>query len=331
MAVLHYVSDDAPGISRRRRGKGFSYIQPNGAAVTSEATLARIRRLAIPPAYRDVWICEDERGHLQATGFDARGRKQYRYHPDWEEERSMQKFEQLVAFGNALPRIRNRMRRDFRQPLPSEAALLAAMVWLIDKTRIRVGNRSYARQNRTFGASSLLKQHVDLGERGLVRLKFTGKGGNAETHEVHDEGLFGALDEITDLPGRDLFSWRTEQGELRRIDASKLNAYLSQVAGFETSAKMFRTWGGSVAALDAAYRNVREGRRVKAKNMCDAASQILHNTSAVCRTSYVHPAILVLADQDKASERALVKAGAAKPKSGLLKVEVRLLAFLQAL
>ncbi|WP_249691068.1 DNA topoisomerase IB [Stappia sp. WLB 29] len=329
MGTLTYVSDEDPGISRRKRGRGFSYSLADGAPVKDWETLERIAGLAIPPAWRDVWICLDPQGHLQATGLDDRGRKQYRYHPAWEEERRTLKYDSLADFGRALPRIRRRVRRDLQRELPCPEGLLAAMVSLIDKTRIRIGKRRYVRENRTYGAATLLKNHVDLPEDGVVRLRFRGKGGTVEDYELRDRVLFEALDELTEIPGRELFSWKDEAGEICRIETGRLNAYLSEIAGVATSAKMFRTWGGSVAAFEAVLAALRKDEAVRVKAICDAAASVLHNTPAVCRASYVHPAVLSLAGEDRERiEASLARAGSARGRSGLLAAEARFLAFL---
>ncbi|WP_244273821.1 DNA topoisomerase IB [Stappia indica] len=329
MGTLAYVSDEEPGIRRRRRGRGFSYTLPDGAPVRDPETLDRIAALAVPPAWRQVWICLDPKGHLQATGLDDRDRKQYRYHPDWEEERRALKYDSLQEFGRALPRIRRRVRQDLQRELPSAEALLATMVSLIDKTRIRVGKRRYAKENRTYGAVTLLKNHVELPKDGVVRLRFRGKGGTVEEYELRDRALFEALDELTEIPGRELFAWRDEAGEACRIETGRLNAYLSEIAGVSTSAKMFRTWGGSVAAFEAARTALVRDEALRVKTICDAAASVLHNTPAVCRTSYVHPAVLSLAGDDRETIVAgLQRAGSARGRSGLLASEARFLAFL---
>lgn len=329
MGTLAYVGGEEPGIRRRRRGRGFSYVLPDGAPVRDPHTLERIAALAVPPAWREVWICLDPQGHLQATGLDDRGRKQYRYHADWEEERRALKYDSLREFGRALPRIRRRVRRDLQRELPCPEGLLAAMVSLIDKTRIRVGKRRYAKENRTYGAATLLKHHVELPEDGVVRLRFRGKGGTVEEYELRDRVLFEALDELAEIPGRELFSWRDEAGETCRIETGRLNAYLSEIAGVGTSAKMFRTWGGSVAAFEAARMALRKDEAVRVRTICDAAASVLHNTPAVCRTSYVHPAVLSLAGEDREKIAAgLQRADSARGRSGLLACEARFLAFL---
>lgn len=293
---LVYGSDAAAGIARIRRGKGFSHHLPDGTRIVDEAVLARIRKLALPPAYERVWISLDPQSHLQATGFDARGRKQYRYHADWAAWRNQRKFDDLISFGLALPAIRRRVARDLENRAEEAHFLLSALISLLDVTHMRVGNRTYAQENNTYGATTLQKRHVTFEPDG-VRLSFVAKGGKRVRRKLRHPRLQKILEEIADLPGRDLFSWRDHEGELHRIDSGRLNAYLCEVSGGQLSAKTFRTWGGSVAAFGEAWRQLQAGDRPSIKAMCQIASDRLHNTPAICRSSYVHPRILQLADR----------------------------------
>ncbi len=326
---LTYVNDMEPGIRRLRRGKGFSYKLPDGALLSSETDRLRIAALGLPPAYENVWICMDARGHLQATGYDARGRKQYRYHTEWQSFRSEQKFDQLLRFGQALPRIRRKVKRDLALGLDQSDCVLAALVALMDVTHLRVGNRAYAKENRTYGATTLLKRHMVLSGDGVL-LKFTAKGGKRVQHTLKHPRLQRILEEIADLPGRQLFSFPDEHGAARPVDSGRLNAYLAKAAGFPVSAKTFRTWGGSLAAFMTAWTIVEEeGKRPKIKALTKAASDVLQNTPAVCRSSYIHPSILELAEDDTPLRRIMESGKASKPQRGLRMNEARLVQFLK--
>ncbi|WP_306150449.1 MULTISPECIES: DNA topoisomerase IB [unclassified Roseibium] len=296
---LKYVSDQEPGITRIRRGRGFSYHLPGGDLLRDEEHLMRVRALGIPPAYSDVWFCLSADGHLQATGLDARGRKQYRYHADWLTFRDRTKFDQLLPFGNALPRIRNRVRTDLKGAADRERTVLAALCVLLDKAHLRVGNQVYADENGSFGATTLLKRHVRItGDR--LQLSFTAKGGKRVRRSVKHATLSRQLEKISDLPGRQLFVWRGEDDRLRPVDSGRLNAYLADVSGLDITAKTFRTWAGSVAAFDLARQRVADGTRPSIKAMSEEAAAVLFNTPAICRSSYIHPAIVRLADPETA-------------------------------
>jgi DNA topoisomerase-1 len=292
---LIYVSDTEPGIRREKQDDGFCYRMPDGGLVTSDEALARIKTLGIPPAYRDVWICLDPRGHLQATGFDARERKQYRYHPDWQSLRSDRKFDQLVAFGEALPRLRNRVSRDLGSGIESEKGILAAITMLLDLAHLRVGNVVYARDNKTFGATTLLKRHLKI-MPDRIELRFVAKGGKKVQRTLKHPRLQSILEQIADLPGRRLFAWVDTEGVTHSIDSGKLNTYLAAAAGLAVSAKTFRTWGGSLAAFNRAIQILENDETPTMKSLCEAAAVELHNTPAICRKSYIHPAVLALAE-----------------------------------
>ncbi len=325
---LTYVNDREPGIRRQRRGKGFCYRMPDGSLICEGPEKTRIVSLGLPPAYENVWICLDPRGHLQATGIDSRGRKQYRYHADWQSFRSELKYDQLTLFGEALPRIRRRVQRDLSLGLNRPEAVLAALVALMDATHLRVGNEAYARENRTFGATTLLKRHMTMSDDAVI-LKFSAKGGKRVQHTIRHPRLQRIFEEIADLPGRRLFSWPDEQGHLRPVDSGRLNAYLAEISGLSISAKTFRTWGGSLAAFCAARRTLESSDKIKVKLLTTAASEELQNTPAVCRNSYIHPAILSLADDSEPLARLLEKPMEAEAKLAGLRVdEQRLLSFL---
>ncbi|MFN7104629.1 MAG: DNA topoisomerase IB [Pseudorhizobium sp.] len=325
---LTYVCNSEPGIKRLRAGRGFCYRLPSGKLLTDPVEKRRIAALGLPPAYTDVWICIDPRGHLQATGYDARGRKQYRYHADWQSHRSELKFDQLVRFGEVLPRIRRRVERDLALGLDNQDAVLAAIVALMDAVHLRVGNRAYAKENKTYGATTLLKRHMKMSGEAVV-LRFTAKGGKKVSHTIKHPRLQRIFEEIADLPGRQLFSWPDAEGTPHPVDSGKLNAYLAEIAGFPVSAKTFRTWGGSLAGFSAVWRAVKDGQKPKIKLICHAASERLHNTPAVCRTSYIHPAILSLADDDSILETIFADQTEGAPVRGLRADERRLLTFLK--
>jgi DNA topoisomerase I len=322
-AGLVYVSDCAPGIQRRRCGKGFVYKLPDGSTVTDSATKARISSLGLPPAYRDVWICMDENGHLQATGYDARGRKQYRYHEKWQALRSDDKFSQLIPFGKALPKIRRTVRRHMAGDQDGDQTVLAALVALLDEAHLRTGNPAYVQENATYGATTLLKRHVTLLD-GFIELKFTAKGGKRVTRRLRRPKLQRLLEEIADLPGRQLFVWKDENDALRPVDSGRLNRYLAAIAGFSVSAKTFRTWAAAFAAARAALE---ENQRPTVKRMSEAAAAALSNTPAICRKSYIHPQIIALAQNGTStSARQLRARGRAGPE--LRAEESRMLRFL---
>ncbi|WP_245407998.1 DNA topoisomerase IB [Rhizobium sp. TH135] len=325
---LVYGTDAEPGLTRRRRGKGFSYHLSDGTSIAAPEVLARIRKLGLPPAYERVWISLDPRSHLQATGYDARGRKQYRYHADWAAWRSERKFDDLIAFGEALPSIRRRVARDLAEHQEESYFLLSALISLLDVTYMRVGNRAYAEENRTYGATTLQKRHLTFEPDG-IRLSFIAKGGKRVRRKLRHPRLQKILEEIADLPGRDLFSWRDEQGQLHRVDSGRLNTYLAEITRLKLSAKTFRTWGGSVAAFGEAWRRMEGGERPTIRQMCEVASDRLHNTPTICRTSYVHPAILALADKETDLEMARERVLTAPARSLLRADENRLMAFLK--
>lgn len=293
-AGLAYVHDDEPGISRRRSGGGFTYRKA-GRAVRDKKTLARIRSLAIPPAWTDVWICASENGHLQATGRDARGRKQHRYHPRFREHQESAKFDHVAEFARALPTIRRRISGDMRkQGLPREK-VLAAIVHLLDATLIRVGNDEYARSNKSYGLTTLKDQHADIqGEK--LRFVFTGKSGKNWRLTLKDRRVAKIVKAAQDLPGQRLFQYENDEGAAQSITSTDVNAYLREISGSEISAKDFRTWGGTVLAAAALSAFDKPATKTLAKANIKAAidevSGSLNNTPAICRKCYVHPALL---------------------------------------
>lgn len=321
---LVYVDDTLPGIRRLRRGKGFSYRHDDGKAILP-AEKARIAGLGIPPAYRNVWICADADGHIQATGFDERGRKQYRYHALWQSWRSEVKYAQLPAFGAALPTLRRRLARDLQADAGDLSFSLSALTMLIDRTYLRVGSEAYVRANRTFGATTLLSRHLSL-QDDLVRLRFRAKGGKQITQTLRDKRLHRILQTIGDLPGKNLFVYIDSDGTVRPVTSGQVNAYIAEASGIAgATAKTFRTWGGSLAAFEVARKA--EGR-LTVKQMANASAERLSNTPAICRSSYIHPKVLSLANIREVDRLALF--GALRPDSvaDLSAGEARMLAFL---
>jgi len=295
VAGLHYVSIASPGIARRRSGRGFRYIAPDGTTLRDSRTRERIRSLAIPPAWREVWICADPDGHIQAVGLDERGRKQYRYHPRWREVRSGTKFARMIAFASALPRIRQRTAADIAQVgLPREK-VLAAIVQLLDRTALRVGNEEYARTNGSFGLTTLRNRHVTV-EGAHIHLHFRGKSRVMHAVDLHDKRLARIIRTLQDLPGQELFQYVDEAGLAHSIGSTDVNAYLKEATASEFTAKDFRTWHGTVAALAALQRLApAESEAAVKHNIVAAVKEVaahLGNTPAVCRSSYIHPGVL---------------------------------------
>jgi DNA topoisomerase-1 len=293
-AGLLYTTDAKPGIRRRRRGSGFTYITPAGRVLRDPKELYRIRALAIPPAWTDVWICPDPRGHLQATGRDARGRKQHRYHARWRDVRDETKYQGMIGFAEALPAIRRRTEMDLRKPgLPKEK-VLAAVVQLLEKTLIRVGNDEYVRQNRSFGLTTLRDAHVRVsGAR--VRFAFRGKSGVAHEVDLDDRRLARIVKACRDIPGYELFQYIAADGERQTIGSSDVNEYLKDATGEEYTSKDFRTWAGTVLAAEllegiGSSRSQSEAKRSIVRAVESVASR-LGNTKAVCRKCYIHPIV----------------------------------------
>ena len=285
-AGLRYVPDATPGISRLRAGKGFRY-RASGAAVRDQAVLARIKALAIPPAWERVWICPRADGHLQATGRDARGRKQYRYHERWREVRDETKFGRMLAFARALPRIRRRVRQDLgRAGLPREK-VLATVVRLLETTRMRAGNEEYARENESYGLTTLRTRQVRV-NGSTMEFRFRGKSGVWHDFALNDRTLAAVVRRMRDLPGYELFQYVDENGETRAVDAADVNAYLKDIAGEEFTSKDFRTWAGTVLAAQALHAGGKNGL----SKAIEQVAQQLGNTSAVCRKCYIHPAVI---------------------------------------
>lgn len=329
-AGLRYVLDTAPGITRRRAGTGWSYRGPDGRPVRDRATLERIRKLAIPPAYTDVWIAPAAEAHLQATGRDARGRKQYRYHERWREVRDDSKFGRMVAFSAALPRIRERVSRDLAAPGLGRAKVLAAAVRILDLTGMRVGNHEYARTNNSFGLTTLRDRHVSFPRTG-ARFSFRGKSGKAHDVDITDRRLARVIRQCRDIPGQDLFQYYDDDGTRQAIGSGDVNAYLREVSGEEFTAKDFRTWAGTALAagwLDAVDLPEGDGeRQAVLVRACDFVAGQLNNTRAICRKYYIHPA--VFAAWQEGTLHGLLARGARRAVRGLRRPERAVLAVLR--
>jgi len=294
-AGLRYVHDGRPGIRREKARDGFRYLDAHGEPLTDEATLARVKSLVIPPAWTDVWICPQANGHLQATGRDARGRKQYRYHPKWRTARDEVKYERMLKFGAALPQIRARVDADLKPSgLPREK-VLATIVYLLEATMMRVGNEEYARTNKSFGLTTLRNRHVKV-DGSDVEFSFRGKSGVYHKVKVHDRRLAGIVRRTRDLPGQELFQYVDDDGATHSIDSSDVNDYLRAITGEDYTAKDFRTWSGTVLAALALQEFEKFDSEAQAKKnivrAIESVAEKLGNTPSICRKCYVHPVVL---------------------------------------
>ena len=301
-AGLTYVNDDMPGITRQRSGKGFSYKGPDGRTITDKAERKRLASLAIPPAYVDVWICPDPRGHIQATGRDAKGRKQYRYHPEFRELRDSSKYDRMLDFARGLPQLRAQVDADMsRRGLPVEK-VLATIVFLLENTMIRVGNTRYARENKSHGLTTLRMRHVTL-DGNQVRFKFKGKSGKEWNLGLRDRRVARIIRAVQEIPGQHLFQYVDDDGTRRQVTSTEVNDYLRQITGRQVTAKDFRTWTGTVlAALALAEYEKADSEAAAKRNVRDAIESVaarLGNTPTICRQCYVHPQIIdaYLADE----------------------------------
>jgi DNA topoisomerase-1 len=294
-AGLVYVSDTEPGIRRKAAGTGFGYRMPTGAAIRDKETLVRVRTLAVPPAWTEVWICPDATGHIQATGRDARGRKQYIYHADWREVRDRSKYERMLDFARMLPRIRTRVRNDMsRRGMPREK-VLATVVSLLDKTLVRVGNGDYAKQNGSYGLTTLRSRHLEVAGTEL-RFHFKGKSGKTWRLSVKDRRIARVVRSIQELPGQHLFQYLDDEGAVRSIDSTAVNDYLREIAGPDVSAKDFRTWAGTVLAVLALGAlgefTSQTQAKMNVRRAIEAVANKLGNTPTICRKCYIHPEIV---------------------------------------
>jgi DNA topoisomerase I len=298
---LRHADDTKPGITRQREKDGFTYFDVAGKRIDDEDEVTRINALAIPPAYEDVWICPDPRGHIQATGRDARGRKQYRYHPRWRETRDADKYERMAEFGRALPKIRARVARDLNLPGMPCDKVIAAIVQLLDTTLIRIGSVEYARDNQSYGLTTLRKKHVKI-EAGQLRFRFRGKSGIEHDVTVNNPRIKRIVRRCADLPGHDLFQYLDDDGTRRTVGSADINDYLRRASGADFTAKDYRTWAGSVYALAALRRlicgSAAEARRHIVATVKDVAG-LLRNTPAVCKRCYIHPAVISSFEADE--------------------------------
>lgn len=294
-AGLRYVSENQPGYTRKAKSDDFEYLDTEGKTIRDEQRLLRIKRLAIPPAWIDVWICPSANGHIQATGRDARKRKQYIYHERWREMRDENKYERIVSFGQALPKIRRRVSKDLSLPGLPRNKVLAAIVQLLERSFIRVGNEEYARENKSFGLTTMQDRHVDV-KGSKMRFRFRGKSGIKHDVDITDRRIAKIVLRLQDLPGQELFQCIDENDEVCDINSQDVNDYLREIAGEDFTAKDFRTWAGTVLAAMAlkAVGPFETKRQAKAnvKDAIGAVSKILGNTPAICRKCYIHPAVL---------------------------------------
>lgn len=333
-AGLRYVSDGTPGIVRKRRGKAIRYLAADGSPIEDEATLARIKALAIPPAWADVWICPTDRGHIQATGRDEKGRKQYRYHARWRETRDGTKYNRMAAFGRALPSIRQATDEDLKLPGMPRRKVLAAVVHLLELSLIRVGNEEYVRTNKSFGLTTMRNRHVAV-EGPTIEFRFRGKSGVKHRISIKDRRLARVVARCQELPGQELFTYIDEEGEPQHLDSGDVNEYLREISGHDFTAKDFRTWAGTVLASIALQEFEAFDSDVQAKrNIVQAVERVskrLGNTPSVCRKCYIHPAVLdaylegsMLEALRRRTDRAMASSiGALKPE------EAAVLALLQ--
>ena len=327
-AGLRYTDFEKPGITRHRRGKGFAYRGPDGRVIRDEKTLTRIRSLVLPPAWTDVWISTDARAHLQATGRDAAGRKQYRYHAMWRVERDSTKYHRLLDFAAVLPAIRRRTRRDLMGPASCRPRVLATVVELLACTYIRIGNEEYARKHQSHGLTTMKDRHAKVRGRHL-HFSFRGKSGVFQSIEIEEPRLAKAVRECQDLPGQTLFQYRDDQRKLKSVSSSDINNYLREITGAQFTAKDFRTWAGTLAAAQALDQlELPETKTAANRAIVGAIDQVaeaLGNTRAVCRGSYIHPGVI----ESFRDGVTLSEVPIARSPSGLAGAEARLVALLR--
>ena len=319
---LRRTVDADLSIRRVKAGRGFRYIGGNDKAIKDKATLSRIASLGLPPAYRDVLICADEHGHLQATGYDARGRKQYRYHPEWTALRARQKYDDLTGFAAALPALRSRVDRHLRGGAMDKNYACAAMARLLDRTAMRLGDEAYSRENGSFGATTLKTKHVKFKD-GRIAFDYRAKGGKRVRRALSDKRLHRILERIDDLKGERLFQYIGDDGQIYALQNHHVNDYL----GDNFSAKTFRTWRGTVAAF---ARAMESEDKLTIKSLCEAAARQLHNTPTICRNSYIHPAVIDLSELDTEARQKRLGEFINEQVTGLRKSEAQCLAYLNA-
>jgi DNA topoisomerase-1 len=331
-AGLRYINDEGPGIRRRRAGTGFGYFGPDGTRIGDQQVIQRIKALVIPPAWTDVWICPDPNGHIQATGRDARRRKQYRYHPRWHQVRDAAKYERLAAFAEALPRIRDRVEEDLRVRGVPRRKVLALVVKLLQDTSIRIGNDEYRRENRSFGLTTMLDEHARFEGPTTLRFEFKGKSGRQHSVKLSDRRLARMVKQCQDIPGQELFQYLDDDGQRHAIGSAEVNDYLRELSGSDFTAKDFRTWNGTVLAVRylkicQAPTSPTAGKRLVSGAIKNVAHE-LGNTPAVCRKAYVHPVVLNAYLEGSLDPEAGVSE--TKPASGLSAEEQCVLSLLHA-
>ena len=294
--IMRHSSDSEPGITRERKGKAWAYFTPDGQRITDRGEIDRLNAVGLPPAYENAWFCTDAEGHLQATGVDARGRKQYRYHTDYTAKRSASKFDGLKEFGKALPKLRRRVEKDLRHRNMDRETVLAAVIRLLDTGFIRVGNEQYARDNKSFGATTLRTRHLRRKGRKML-MRFTGKHGIVHELTLTDSHLKRVVGRCQDLPGQMLFQYVNGDGEPRPVTSSDVNDYIRETMGGDFTAKHFRTWGASVIAMEQLLKKA-ENARLTVKTMIEPVAEALGNTEAMSRKSYVHPRLIEAVKED---------------------------------
>ena len=303
---LRHSSDSEAGYARKRMGRYWAYFDENGERVTDRETIDRLNAIGLPPAYTDAWFCKDSNGHLQATGTDARGRKQYRYHPNFRARADKKKFTGLLEFGKALPKLRRRVEKDLNSRKLSREKVLAAVVRLLDTEHLRIGNERYAKENKSFGATTLLCRHIK-NNSGRVKMRFNAKGGKAREVVITDRRLGRIVRQCQELPGQPLFQYINGEGVPHPITSADVNDYIREATGEDFTAKHFRTWGASVIAMEELLEAAEEARKISVQTMVEPVAEALGNTLAISRKSYVHPK--------------LVEAVKAKPRNPLGKLE----------
>jgi len=324
--MLNYVDDSRPGITRKRRGRYWMYFDGDGKRIADRDEIDRLNSVGMPPAYERCWFCPDPAGHIQAVGFDAKGRKQYRYHPLFREQQESRKYERLARFGRCLPKLRKRLEEDLEGKPTSRETVLAAVVRLIDETRMRVGNEEYAKENKSFGATTLRNRHARV-QGGKLRISYTGKHGIKRTVTITDRNLSRIAKRTQDLPGQHLFEYVTADGDVCPVTSSDVNAYIKEAMGEEFTAKDFRTWGASAIAFEEMVKRIEKHGSVKLKSMIEPVAEALGNTAAISRKSYVHPALIEAAkDAGAIGERKLPRS-----TQHLSRYERGLIEFLEAL
>ncbi len=323
---LRHSSDSEPGYTRKRMGRYWAYFDENGERVTDRETIERLNCIALPPAYENAWFCKDANGHLQATGVDARGRKQYRYHPDFRARRDKKKYTGTLEFGAALPRLRRKVHADLKGRKLARDTVLAAVVRLLDTQYLRVGNEQYAKENKSFGATTLRSRHVKR-EGARLTMRFKGKHGIVHEVPITDKNLKRVVSRCNDLPGQNLFQYIDEEGELCTVTSADVNAYIREATGGDFTAKNFRTWGASVIAFEKLLESQEEEKaKVSLKTVLEPVAEALGNTPAISRKSYVHPRLIEAARDNPRDPLGGIERP--RPRKWLSSAEVALLDFL---